>query len=248
MRSLTRPLYLLLVMQCVLCQHAIAAPEKIKALAVTGFDVGSHKWQESTKLIQAVLEKTARFDVSISTDKEVFASPSLGDYDVVILSYGFWNESDPSEKAKAGLLKYLNGGGNIVSLHFASSSFQEWEEYGVVLGRVWKKGIGGHGPYGEFSVNIKDTKHPITRGMKDFKIEDELYAKLSGDAKIEVLASAYSDWSDKVEPIIFVKRYGKGRVVQNVLGHGLDSKQNPSYQKLLCRSVEWAATGKTTID
>ena len=217
-------------------------------LLVTGFDVGSHKWQESTRLVQSVLQETGRFDPTISEDKEVFASPSLTDYEVVVLSYGFWNEADPSEKAKAGLLNYVKNGGNVVALHFASSSFQGWDEYAVLLGRVWKNGVGGHGPYGEFTVNIKSKEHPITKGLSDFKTEDELYAKLTGDAEIEVLATAHSDWSGKVEPLVFVKKYGKGRVVQNVLGHGIDSKQNPSYQKLLCRGVEWAATGKVTID
>ncbi len=223
-----------------------AAPEKIKVLVVTGFDVGSHKWQESTKLIQAILEKTGRFDVAVSTDKEVFGS-DLGQYGAVVLGYGFWKEADPSDKAKAGLLAYVKGGGSVVALHFACSSFQGWSEYGELIGRVWKKGVGGHGPYGEFTVNIRDTEHPITAGLKDFKIEDELYAKLSGDAKIQVLASAYSDWSKKVEPIVFIKTFGKGRVVQNVLGHGIDSKQNETYQRLLRRGVEWAATGKVSL-
>lgn len=227
---------------------AHAATEKASVLIVTGFDVDSHQWQESTRLVQTILEKTGRFDVMISKDKEVFASPSLGEYDVVVLSYGFWKEPDPSEKAQQGLLDYVKNGGNVVALHFACSSFQDWEEYGVLLGRVWKKGVGGHGPYGEFTVNIKNADHPITKGLKDFKTEDELYAKLSGDAKIEVLASAYSEWSNNVEPIVFVKSYGKGRVVHNVLGHGLDAKQNPSYQKLLCRGVEWAATGEVNLD
>ncbi len=221
---------------------------KIKVLAVTGFDVASHQWQASTKLIKAILEETGRFQVSISNDKEVFASPALGDYSVIILSYGFWEEVDPSDEAKAGLLSYVKNGGNLVALHFACSSFQDWAEYGQLLGRVWKKGVGGHGPYGEFTVEIKDVEHPITKGLEDFKTEDELYAKLSGDGEIRVLASAYSDWSQQVEPLVFVKRYGKGRVVHNVLGHGLDSKANPSYQKLLCRGVEWAATGNVTLD
>jgi len=228
--------------------NADAAEERLKVLIVTGFDAGAHQWEESTKLVQGILQGTGRFDVTVSTDKEVFASPTLGDYAAVVLSYGFWQESDPSEAAKAGLINYAKGGGGVVALHFACSSFQEWQEYGALLGRVWKKGVGGHGPYGEFTVNIKSAEHPITKGMLDFKTEDELYAKLTGDAEIEVLASAYSDWSKQVEPMVFVKPYGKGRVVQNVLGHGLDSKQNPSYQKLLARSVEWAATGKATLD
>ena len=250
MRTLPKPFCLLLLVLFIMpvAENTKVNAEKIKVLAVTGFDVGSHQWQESTKLVQAILQETGRFDVTISRDKEVFASPSLGDYGTVVLSYGFWEEADPSEQAKAGLLKYVQNGGSLVALHFACSSFQDWEEYGVLLGRVWKKGVGGHGPYGEFAVNIKDTEHPITKGMDDFKTEDELYAKLDGDEEIEVLASAYSDWSMKVEPIVFVKRYGQGRVVQNVLGHALDSKQNASYQKLLCRGVEWAATGKVTLD
>lgn len=84
--------------------------------------------------------------------------------------------------------------------------------------------------------------------MEDFATEDGLYAKLSGDAEIEVLASAYSDWSGQVEPIVYVKRYGKGRVVHNVLGHSMDSKQNPAYQQLLVNGVQWAATGSVASD
>ncbi len=223
---------------------ALTAAEKSKVLIVTGFDVGSHKWEESTKLVQGILQETGRFDITVSQDKEDLAK--LDGYDVVVLHYGFWKEADPSDKAKAGLLEYANSGGNVVALHFACSSFQGWKEYGDLIGRVWVKGAGGHGPYGEFTVNIKDDMHPITKGLKDFKTEDELYAKLTGDAEIEVLATAYSAWSKKVEPIVFVKSYGKGRVVHNVLGHGLDSKQNESYQALLRRGVEWAATGKVT--
>ena len=232
----------------VLCGSTHAGAEKVRILLVTGFDYSSHQWEESTKLVHAILEKTGRFDATISTDKEVFASPTLEDYEAIVLSFGFWNESDPSEEAKAGLLKYVSGGGNIVSLHFACSSFQDWKEFGAMLGRVWKKGVGGHGPYGEFEVNIKDSEHPITKGLTDFKTEDELYAKLTGDEEVKVLVSAYSDWSKRVEPIVFVKQYGKGRVVHNVLGHALDSKQNPSYQKLLTRGVEWAATGNVTLE
>ena len=223
--------------------HAQAA-EKVRVLIVTGFDVGAHKWEDSTKAVRTILEKAGGFDVTVSKDKEVFGSKSLGSYKAVVLNYGFWKESDPSDKAKSGLLAYAKGGGNIVALHFACSSFQDWKDYQTLLGRWWKKGVGGHGPYGPFTVKIKAKDHPITKGLEDFRTEDELYARLTGDEKIEVLATAYSDWSKKVEPIVFVKRYGKGRIVQNVLGHGSSAKENVSYQKLLVRSVEWAATGK----
>lgn len=224
------------------------AADKVKVLIVTGFDVKAHKWEESAKLNQAILQKSDRFNVTVSADKEIFSSPKLGDYDVLVLNFGFWNEPDPSEASKAGLLNYVKNGGSVVALHFACSAFQNWKEYGDMLGRVWVKGVAGHGPYGEFTVKVKEPDHPVTKDLKDFKIEDELYAKLSGDAEIQVLATADSEWSGKTEPIVFAKPYGKGRVLQNVLGHSADSKQNPTYQQLLRRSVEWAATGKVTVD
>ena len=121
MRSVTKTMFYILFSALTLAVvgRVDAAPEKVNVLIVTGFDVGSHKWEASTKLIESVLAKSGRFDVKVSTDKEVFASPKLSDHDVVVLSYGFWKEADPSEKAKKGLTEYVKNGGNIVALHFA---------------------------------------------------------------------------------------------------------------------------------
>lgn len=225
----------------------LSAADKIKVLIVTGFDVGSHNWKTTTPQTVAALEATGRFDVKVSESVDVFASPMLKEYDVVVLNYGFWQAPDPSDTGKAGLLEYVKSGKGLVSLHFACSSFQQWNEYRDLLGRVWVKGTGGHGPRGKFKVNIKAAEHPITKGVADFEADDELYAKLSGDAPIDILATADSDWSGKVEPIVFTKKYGEGRVVQNVLGHDAKARENPAFQQLVCRAVEWAATGKVTV-
>lgn len=224
------------------------APPKVKVLIVTGFDVGAHKWRETTPQVRSILEKSPRFDVKVCEDVGIFESSSLNHYDVIVLNYGFWAAPDPSPQGKAGLLHFVKQGKGLVSLHFACSSFQDWAEYQKLLGRVWKKGVGGHGPRGKFTVNIKAADHPIASGLTAFQTDDELYSKLSGDEPIQVIASAYSDWSDREEPIVFVKRYGKGRVVQNVLGHDTRAQQTPAYQRLVRRAVEWGATGKVTID
>jgi type 1 glutamine amidotransferase len=223
-----------------------AQEEKIRALIVTGHDVKVHPWRETTPLTRKILEQTGRFEVKVSEDTGIFESSSLSKYDVILLNYGFWGMDELSEKGREGLLNFVRDGGGLVSLHFSSSSYQDWDEYVNLLGRVWKKGTAGHGPRGKFTVKIVDHDHPITSGMSDFEADDELYAKLSGDGEIHVLAEAYSEWSKRVEPLVFVKKYGKGNVVRNLLGHDVAARDYPAYIKLLIRGTEWAARGKVT--
>src|SRR5438067_7736225 len=101
----------------------------------------------------------------------------------------------------------------------------------------------------EFLVTVRKD-HPITHGIHEFKHgRDELYQNSVMLPGSQVLATAYSDKSKdpkntgKDEPVIWVTAFGKGRVVENVLGHDLEAMQNPTFQQLMVRCVEWAATG-----
>jgi type 1 glutamine amidotransferase len=105
-------------------------------------------------------------------------------------------------------------------------------------------GTSGHGPRSDFLSKIVDKEHPITKGLSDFTTNDELYAKLQGDEDIQVLVTADSDWSKKTEPLVYVKRYGQGRVVYNAYGHDRKALMTPNVQKIIARGTEWAATGK----
>ena len=51
---------------------------------------------------------------------------------------------------------------------------------------------GGVDEQGKFRVDIAPGDHPVTRGMKPFETDDELYTCLDGDAAITVLATAVS--------------------------------------------------------
>lgn len=250
MRTAKSIVLMLTIALCILglLAGAGAAPPRIKVLIVTGHDVAAHPWRETTACERATLEQTGRFEVKVCEDTGIFEASTLGAYDVVVLNYGFWNVPELTPQARSGLLNFVKGGKGLVSLHFSSSSYQAWDEYRELLGRVWVRDVSGHGPRLSFTVKIEKPDHPIVRGMVDFQVDDELYSKLQGDAQIEVLASAYSDFSKRVEPIIFVKSYGKGRVAHNVLGHDGAVRSDEKYKKVVRRSVEWAATGQVTLD
>ena len=87
---------------------------------------------------------------------------------------------------------------------------------------------------------------PISKDLDDFSTDDELYAKLEGSGPIHVLVEADSPWSKKTEPLLFWLEYGKGRVVHSTLGHDGKALATPAVEKIVARSVEWAATGKIT--
>ncbi len=223
------------------------APDKIPTLIVTGHDVlPAHPWHETTPLLRQQLESSGKFDVRVCEDTSILESSSLDVYKVIVLNFGYWDAPQLSERAKENLLAYVRNGGGLMPLHFACSSYQGWDEYAKLLGRVWVKDVAGHGPRSKFTVKIVDQDHPITAGMKDFVADDELYAKLSGDAKIHVLATADSDWSHKTEPLVFVLKYGQGNVVHNLLGHDVKGRDYPEYAQLIVRGAEFAATGKVT--
>jgi type 1 glutamine amidotransferase len=171
----------------------------------------------------------------------VLESSALGSYDVILINYYNWKRPGLTEKARENLLTFVKGGKGLVSFHYSCRAFGEWPEYRNLIGRVWIGNHSGHGPRGKFTSKISNRHHPITQGLNDFEADDELYAKLVGDARIDVLVEAYSDWSKTVEPLAWTLDYGKGRVFNLVLGHDVKACRNPSFATLLQRGTECVA-------
>ena len=144
-------------------------------------------------------------------------SSALDRYDVILLSYYNWKRPSITAKARENLLTFVKGGKGLVSFHYSCRSFQDWPEYRNLIGRVWVAEAGsGHGPRGKFKVKVADRDYFITAGLKDFEADDELYAKLVGQARINVPVEAYSEWSQRTEPMAWTLGYGKGRVFDAV--------------------------------
>lgn len=225
---------------------AFAAPPdmqpaaKTRVLIVTGQDGPYHDWKKTSPAVRAALERDARFEARIVEDPEFLASPLLDDYDVVLLE--FYNEKPLRHEAEAqeNLQRFVRDGKGLVVLHFACGAFAEWPGYADLAGRVWDR-KNTHDPRGPFTVRITDKPHPITRGMADFQADDELYVCLTGDCKMDVLATARSKVTGKDYPMALAMSYGKGRVFHTPLGHDGRAIQMPGVTRLLQRGCLWAA-------
>jgi len=220
---------------------------KINVLLITGDDAKSHNWKETAPATKQLLESSGKFNVTVrETAKALDDADALKKYDLIY--FHMFNVSTPtaSDAGKENLLNFVKSGKGFVVAHLASASFKEWDEFKKLCGRFWgttPKGKAGHGPRSVFKAKIADKNDPITKGLADFDQDDELYAKMQGDAPIHVLVTADSDWSKQTEPLVFTLNYGKGRVFHHTFGHDVKALQTPSVEKIIVRGTEWAATG-----
>ena len=225
--------------------NAAEKQAQIRVLLITGDDVNVHPWREMSETTREILVKTKKFDVKVCEDPHILESETaLKAYDVIVFTIFSRRIKMLPGQAQENLLNFVKGGKGFFVQHLASASFAKWDEFGRLCGRKWVMGTSGHGPRSVFKANVVKKEHPITAGLEDFDVDDELYAKLQGTGDINVLVTADSDWSNNTEPLVFTLRYGQGRTVHNAFGHDRKALMTPNVQKIIARGVEWAATGK----
>jgi hypothetical protein len=224
---------------------AVEKPAQIRVLLITGDDVDAHPWREMSETTREILVKAGKFDVKVCEDPLILDSETaLKAYDVIVFMIFSRRITDLPGQAQENLLNFVKGGKGFFVQHLATASFAKWEEFGKLCGRKWVMNTSGHGPRAVFKAQVVNREHPITAGLEDFDVDDELYAKLQGTGEINVLVQADSDWSKKTEPLVFTLNYGKGRTVHNAFGHDRKALMTTNVQKIIARGVEWAATGK----
>jgi type 1 glutamine amidotransferase len=211
-----------------------------KVLVLSG---SNHAFDKSAPLIAEGLPDQADLEVDLEDDKAILASTKLRTYDVLVHGSGFtYRQRQPdgtmgtlpylSGAEEKGLFDFVRGGKGLVGIHGTA-----WWIGGEAVNLV-----GGHAnwhpPGLEFGVHVEDQKHPITRGLEDFTVQDEIYMS-AWDPAIHVLATA--TWSDRKHPMAWTHAYGKGKVFFTTLGHGPNTFENQFVMQLLGNACAWAA-------
>ncbi len=162
-------------------------------------------------------------------------------YDVIVL-YDMLRDLD--EKRQANLKAFVESGKGIVALHHAVCGNQNW--------RWWSEEVlGGRYLFEEFegrkSSYLHDVdelitpvgNHPITRGIKPFRIFDETYKDVWISPR--VIPILKSDHPTSNETVGWISPYDKSRVVYIQLGHDRNANLNPNYQRLVRNAIQWSA-------
>lgn len=216
-----------------------STPRK-RLLIVTGDDYPGHRWRLTAPEFARIFRQDPQIEVSISETPAILGSPLLKHYDGVMIHFKNYNQRLPlGREVWDGLRNYAEQGGGVLVAHFGCGAFQEWDGYVQISGRIWNPAARAHDPYGPFDIHVVDAAHPITRGMKDFSTQDELYTCLDGAPKIEVLCEATSKIDQKPYPMGFVHGPGKGRVFHCPLGHDVNALSAEGPRELYRRGARW---------
>lgn len=141
----------------------------------------------------------------------------------------------PDAEQTAALRKFLESGGRWLALHGTNSLLRflddgrvetpdDAPEFMELLGTRFA----GHPPIGAYKVHVSRSDHPLTQGLRDFNVIDELYLT-HRTAEIDILLHTsftgtcpeFGDkhWDGDRMPVLYERKVGQGSVLYLTLGH-----------------------------
>lgn len=203
----------------------------LKSLVFIGTEGIYHDHEGNGKFLTEMLNNTDNIEADFSRDYAVLAD-GLNIYNTVLF---YTDVGELTAEQEAGLLNYIRSGGGFFGLHTAAASFRESEGYHSMLNGFFN----GHSPYMDFTVNVSDSEHPISAGLTDFEVTDELYYLKHDPGTSQHLMSAYDNTKGETHVMAFHHKYGEGRIFYFALGHDMAVLENPSFQEVVRRGVLW---------
>ena len=199
------------------------------------------------RLLTELGVRSGAFRVDCTKDvAKDFTPELLANYDMV----AFYTTGDlpiPAETLDWFLTTYLaEEGHGFLGLHSATDTFMEHPLFrdmigGTFNGHPWTKDT-------EVVLKIHDGDHPASRPWGNagdrFEYTDEIYQYNHWQPKkARVLMSLDMERTDLKRPyhvpVLWVKPYGTGRVMNMSLGHREATWENPTYQASLLGGILW---------
>jgi type 1 glutamine amidotransferase len=179
--------------------------------------------------------------VTIEATTEAFADSELGGYDLIVPAITM---SRIEREELTNLLAAVRAGTGLAGFHgLMCDSFRNEPDYQFMTGGQW---VAHPGNVIDYTVNVTKAADPIMAGIGDFPYRSEQYY-MHFDPSVEVLATTtfsgeiFDEIEGVVMPVVWKRRFGKGRVFYSSLGHVADEFKVPQMRTIFERGALWAA-------
>lgn len=202
-----------------------------------------HRPEEVSKILAALLREEG-FEVEISETLDVLLDrKTMQKTDLIIPN---WTLGTIDEAQLDSLLQAVENGTGVAGMHGGmGDAFRCEIRYQLMTGGQFVAHPGDE--HVTYTVHFTERDHPVTRGMRDFTVTTEQYYMLVDPANEVLAVSRFSEkfppvvWREVVMPVVWTKKYGKGRVFYSSLGHSMDILKRPEVLTLMKRGMVWAA-------
>lgn len=215
---------------------------------------------ESTSHALSVIERlgyeSGLYDTFIRTDSNIISKtpkrttgeaasggPTLASVDAIF----FLGHRDVpiDEEQKKELLAFVRDDGKgLVAAHTALTAFESWPEFGELIGGRYD----GH-PWHQIGTVINEAADfPATKHFPPtFTINDEFYQAKGFSPNARVLLRLdvskmppHAELRNQGFPLVWVKTYGKGRVMYSSFGHDAAIYDNRDIAQMFLEGMRWA--------
>jgi len=161
-----------------------------------------------------------------------------------------------AQQQREYLEKFLKRGGGMVAIHDAVCG-KDAQWFKTIIGGAWEH---GHSKWyeGENDFYYMDTEHPITKGVSNFEVDDEIYYDLHMMPEARILAASYTPARPNhalnranvgagrkpsvydVQPQMWTYETDNHRAFVSLLGHNYKTFDLPHVKAVMLRGIAWA--------
>ena len=212
-----------------------------------GYRHKSTPW--GAEAVRILGEKTGAYVAECSDDKSMFDRKNLFRFDAVVFNNNC-NSGIVDPTRRKDLLDFVKSGRGFVGIHSAAHP-EKWPEFVDLLGAYsvshpWNAGS-------SVTLEVQEPDHPVVKcfGGTTFTHKDEIFQfKDYTRKKLRVVVRLDTSRTDMKKPGIFrtdgdfglvwVRKYGKGRVFYSALGHQIDTYWNPTILRHFLAGIQFA--------
>ncbi|RYG63217.1 ThuA domain-containing protein [bacterium] len=213
-----------------------------KALMVWGGWEG-HEPRQTVERFAPFLQENG-FEVRIENSLDVYTEESY--MSSLSLVVPIWTMGVLTNDQEKGLLDAVKSGVGLAGWHGGmGDAFRNNTNYQWMVGGQW---VAHPGNGLDYTVQITDTDHEITRGLSDFAVHSEQYYMHTDPGNHVLATTTFSgehegaNWiAGTVMPVLWTRMWGAGRVFYSSLGHADREFEVYETAETIRRGLLWAA-------